>query len=398
LLGEWFQRDGLEEISAMVRKPRIALITGWTNPERRSIVEICSKLLYAMEPFSSKITWVVTNLTAELSLDNNVTLLKLESKYIPRDASSLRLIPYYLLHQFKLLWTTLRLLPETVIFVFATGADLFFLPMLLIRIAGKKVIIRSDGRPSFVVNDHFQRPGKIKVALIRMGETISYQLANRILPESECMIHLYNLERYSSKTSFWSQYIDTTTFKKRKNLSERTYDVGYIGRLIKEKGALKFVEALLPVLRDRECKAIIIGDGYLRNEIEQFLSGNNMQNQVDLLGWVENKQIPDYLNDIKLVVVPSDYEGLPSGVLEAMACGTPVLATPVGGIPDLIREGETGFFMENNTPERIAKNIIRSLSHPDLEQISRNAQVLIEQQYTYEAAATRYKNVLESLN
>ncbi len=142
----------------------------------------------------------------------------------------------------------------------------------------------------------------------------------------------------------------------------------------------------------------MIGDGELRDEIEHFLSENNIQSQVDLLGWVENRQLPNFLNDVRLVVVPSDYEGLPSGVLEAMACGTPVLATPVGGIPDLIRDEETGFFMENNTPQCIAQNAIRSLSHPNLEQISRNAQALIERQYTYEAATERYKSVLESLN
>ncbi len=382
----------------MDKKLRIALITGWTNPERRSIVEICSKLLHAMEPFSSSMTWLVTNLTTKPSLDNNVIIKKIKSKYIPRDASSLKLIPYYLLHQFKVMWNTLRLLPKTDIFIFATGADLFFLPMLLVRIAGKKVILRSDGRPSLAVKEYFQRPSKTKIALLRMGETISYQLANRILPESECMIHLYNLERYSSKTSFWSQYIDTSTFRKTKRLEERTYYIGYVGRLIKEKGALKFVKSLPLILKDKRDKAIVIGDGELRDEIEHFLSENNIQSQVDLLGWVENRQLPNFLNDVRLVVVPSDYEGLPSGVLEAMACGTPVLATPVGGIPDLIRDEETGFFMENNTPQCIAQNAIRSLSHPNLEQISRNAQALIERQYTYEAATERYKSVLESLN
>ena len=382
----------------MTTNPRIALITGWTNPERRSIVEICLKLLNTLEPFSSTMIWLVTNLTTEPSLDHNITVLRIKNKYIVREASPLKLIPYYLLHQSKIVWNTLRLLPKTDIFIFATGADLFFLPMLLVRIARKKVILRSDGRPSFVVKEHFQRPGKTKVALLRLGETISYRLANRILPESGCMIHLYNLERYSSKTSFWSQYIDTSAFRKTKRLTERTYDIGYIGRLIKEKGALSFVKSLLLVLRDRHCRVIIIGDGNLRDEIEHFLSENHLQSQVDLLGWVENGKLPDYLNDIKLVVTPSDYEGLPSGVLEAMACGTPVLATPVGGIPDLIHDEETGFFMENNTPQCIAKNVIRSLSHPGLEQISDNAQALIEQRYTYQVAVERFGNILESLN
>ena len=52
-----------------------------------------------------------------------------------------------------------------------------------------------------------------------------------------------------------------------------------------------------------------------------------------------------------------------------MGCGTPVLATPVGGVPDLIKDGKTGFIMGDNSPECIAKNVIRALEHPNPEEI-----------------------------
>ena len=61
-----------------------------------------------------------------------------------------------------------------------------------------------------------------------------------------------------------------------------------------------------------------------------------------------------------------------------MACGTPVLGTPVGLMSDMINDGETGFIMENNSPECIAENIIRALNHPNLEQIAQNARELVE--------------------
>ena len=80
-----------------------------------------------------------------------------------------------------------------------------------------------------------------------------------------------------------------------------------------------------------------------------------------------------------------------------MACETPVLATPVGGIPDLIKDGETGFIMENNSPECIAENIIRVLGHPNLEKIVKNARELVEKEFTYEAAVERYKKILENI-
>ena len=76
---------------------------------------------------------------------------------------------------------------------------------------------------------------------------------------------------------------------------------------------------------------------------------------------------------------------------------TPVLATSVGGAPDLIKDGETGFIMENSSPECIAENVISALNHPDLEKIVKNARELIEREFTYEAAVERYRKILDNL-
>ena len=103
------------------------------------------------------------------------------------------------------------------------------------------------------------------------------------------------------------------------------------------------------------------------------------------------------LNELKLFVLPSYSEGLPTAILEAMVCSTPVLATPVGGIPDLIKDEETGFIMKMNSPACIAENIMRALEHPDLEMIVENAKELVEREFTYEAAVKRWKEILEEL-
>ena len=80
-----------------------------------------------------------------------------------------------------------------------------------------------------------------------------------------------------------------------------------------------------------------------------------------------------------------------------MGCGTPVLATPVGAIPDVIKDGVTGFIMENNSPECIAKNIMRILEYLDLDRIVKNARKLVVREFTYEAAVERYRKILESI-
>jgi glycosyltransferase involved in cell wall biosynthesis len=105
----------------------------------------------------------------------------------------------------------------------------------------------------------------------------------------------------------------------------------------------------------------------------------------------------DYLNELKLFVLPPYTEGLTTGVLEAMACGTPVLATSVGAIPDVIKDGETGFIMENNSQECIAENVIRVLNYPNLDRIVKNARELVEKEFSYEAAVERYRKIVEEL-
>lgn len=113
-----------------------------------------------------------------------------------------------------------------------------------------------------------------------------------------------------------------------------------------------------------------------------------------LLGWISHDNLPQYLNELKLIVLPSFTEGLPSIILEAMACGTPVLSTPVGAILDYIKDGETGFIMENNSPECIVSNIIRALNYPNLKQIAENGRKVVEKEFTFEKAVESYKNII----
>ena len=60
------------------------------------------------------------------------------------------------------------------------------------------------------------------------------------------------------------------------------------------------------------------------------------------------------------------------------------------------KDGETGFIMETNSPERIAENVMRALEHPNLDKIIKNARLLVEREFTYEAAVKRYRKILEN--
>ena len=159
---------------------------------------------------------------------------------------------------------------------------------------------------------------------------------------------------------------------------------------------MSFVEAT-QLLASHELYFVIIGDGKLRRGVSERVTKGESEGMVRLLGLISQKEVANWFNECRLLVIPSYTEGLPNTLLEAMACGTPVLTTPVGSIPGIIKDRATGFIMEDNSPNCIARNIIRALNDPNLEQVAQNARALIEREFTFEKAVGRYKIILALL-
>lgn len=302
---------------------------------------------------------------------------------------------------FRYIWTQLKmsqclanLSKKVDLWIFYIG-DALVVPMITAKILRKKVVLVIGGfmeREIELRNDYI---GKVLKPL----KKINLSLSHCIVLYSPNFIKEWNFEKYRNKILIAHEhFLDFNKFEIKKKLRERNNLVGYIGRLSEEKGVLNFVKAIPEVLKERDdIEFLIGGDGQLRDEIEKYINEKNLNDKIKLAGWIPHGNLPDYLNELKLVVLPSFTEGLPNVMLEAMACGTPVLATPVGAIPDVITDGETGFIMENNSPECIARNVIRALNHPNLERIAENARALVEREFTYERAVERWREVVENV-
>lgn len=261
----------------------------------------------------------------------------------------------------------------------------------LLRRSITLVLPASHSEISKAQNDIFSK-------FIRLLEKINYTFSDKIIVYSKGLVIAYNLQKYTSKISIaHHHFIDLSKFNITKQLSERSNLVGYIGRLSEEKGIVNFASAIPKVLeKNKDVKFMIGGDGQLRKKILEYIDREYLNNSVEILGWIPHKDLPAHLNELKLLVLPSYTEGLPGIMLEAMSCGTPVLATPVGGIPDIISDEETGFLVNENSPKCISENIIRVLSHPNLEYIAKRARALVETEFTYEIALEHFRAALNS--
>ncbi|MFC1871164.1 glycosyltransferase family 4 protein [Chloroflexota bacterium] len=225
-------------------------------------------------------------------------------------------------------------------------------------------------------------------------------MAERIVIDSERLISGSGTERYRGKVIVAGdrRFIDSDIFKEKKPLIERGNLIGYVGRLSYEKGVMSLVRAIPSILKQRQDLEFLIGgDGPLLGEIKNEVAVLELDNKVELSGWIPHDKLADYLNELKLFVLPSSTEGLPNIVLEAMACGTPVLVTSVGALPEIIKDKETGFIMKDNSPESIANGIMKALSYSHLGKVADNARTLVENKYTFYIALERYRDILVSL-
>jgi len=96
-------------------------------------------------------------------------------------------------------------------------------------------------------------------------------------------------------------------------------------------------------------------------------------------------------NRWKLLLNPTTHEGLPNTVLESMACGTPVLTSSVGGIPDIISDNENGWFLPDETIDTMCDKLERVLSENHMTQISEKSSAFVTEHYTYQNALNRFE-------
>jgi glycosyltransferase involved in cell wall biosynthesis len=136
-----------------------------------------------------------------------------------------------------------------------------------------------------------------------------------------------------------------------------------IGRLSQEKGHADLVEALrLVAAQGRHITTVLAGDGPSRGDLERQIQAAGLQQWVHLLGYVAEPA--RLLQDADLVVLPSHTEGLPNAALEAFAMEVPLLATRVGGTPEVVTDGETGRLVPARTPAALAAGILDFLNDP----------------------------------
>lgn len=124
-----------------------------------------------------------------------------------------------------------------------------------------------------------------------------------------------------------------------------SFVIGYIGRLSQEKGVDKLINSVFLLTNNhKNIRLFIIGDGPERSSLEAYSKKLGLQEYVVFIGYI--KDIENIYMNLDLLVLPSLTEGLPNVVLEALSFGVPVVATNVGGLPEIIKSGSNGLLVD----------------------------------------------------
>jgi len=174
----------------------------------------------------------------------------------------------------------------------------------------------------------------------------------------------------------------------------------FVGRLVYRKGLHKLLRIMEYVAHEnREAHLTIVGSGYLSLLIKVMIRTLNLNKNVTVKKKLLKSELIKLYQGANVFVMPSIYgESFGIVLLEAMACGVPVLASPVGGIPSIIIDGKTGFLLKNRKPSDIAESILNIISNFELfKKVSVECCRYASEYFSLRNARKRYKEMLDAL-
>jgi glycosyltransferase involved in cell wall biosynthesis len=191
-------------------------------------------------------------------------------------------------------------------------------------------------------------------------------------------------------------------FKRKFGIPEEKKIILYLGRIHKIKGIDFLIKAYAHLINDMHCKDVLLviagpDDGYLK-EAKSLTSALGISKHVLFTGPLYGQDKLEAYVDSDVVVLPSRYETFPMSVLEAYACGKPVIASKVGGLEDLIINGETGLLFEAGNIKRLTRSIFNLINSDNIaKEMSLKSKNFVRENFTVEKVVEGLEKVYEEV-
>ena len=230
-----------------------------------------------------------------------------------------------------------------------------------------------------------------KSYLIAISKLVKQYLINRNPSYEKITEVIYNginFDKIKYKLSNW----EILKLRSENNIDSDDFVISVIGRLDKQKGHLIFLESVKEIIhQNKKIKILLIGDGSLREQIEIFIKENNLSSQVIMKGFQPDSE--PYIEISDLICVPSLWEGFGLVIIEGMIKRKIILASDVGGIPEIIEDGKTGFLFKSQNKTELIKKLIYIYSNiKELDHIKEKAVSVIKDNFDINKNTGQYYN------
>ena len=277
-------------------------------------------------------------------------------------------------------------------------ANLLLRKRIIRKIVGDPVWERAYNQEKTVETfDNFQdNKHGLMIEIQKLSRNWSINSAELIITPSD------NLKTFVTGIGFENKIIKINngvdiTSNENQHSSKTDINIILISRLVVQKN-IDLVIRAFKILNEKNLKLNIIGEGGEFNNLQKLIQDLEVQDNVKILGKIDNDKISDFLRTSDLLIQASNYEGLPHSLLEAINYNVPILSTEVGGCKDLINNGERGFII-SSPPDKnlIAENISFIINNRiEAEKRAGAAKTFIKKEYNFSTQADMYMTIFEN--
>jgi glycosyltransferase involved in cell wall biosynthesis len=264
-----------------------------------------------------------------------------------------------------------------------------FLGRVAARLAGVPVIVHTfhghvlHGYYGPMKNDLLRRVEQSLAWVTDRLVTVSEQVKNELVGYGIAKAEKISVVRLGFDLDpFLNSHAQQGEFRREMGLSDEHKLVGIVGRIFPIKNHALFLESAARIAaQEPAARFVVVGDGVLRPTLEKQARELGITDRVLFIGW--RHDLPRICADLDVLVVCSDNEGTPVSAIEAMAAGCPVVATRVGGLPDLIENHKTGRLVPPRDAAALASAVLDLFHSPQIaRELGKNAQAFVRQRFT----------------
>jgi glycosyltransferase involved in cell wall biosynthesis len=285
------------------------------------------------------------------------------------------------------------------------GASIpLFVALPALKRMGKKVVAKvaaaNLGTEAGSLSGRYFGIGNLLARLVRQVDgfvAISEEIREGLLRDGIRPERIQRIDNFVDAAVFSPAEEGKGRMKERLGFAGRAL-VLYSGRMVRRKGVEHLLASWHTVIREHpEARLLLLGDGPLLGDLEMMATRLRIADDVFFRGRVDN--VPEFLRAADLFVLPSLQEGMPNALLEAMACGLPSVASRIGGVVDVVTDGEEAILVPPGDSASLAAGIAIVLTDPALrERLSKGAVQRIESFFSLESRVPMYLSLYSRIS